>query len=90
MRCGIFYEMWNILWDVEYFMRCGIFYDHLLHFVFTWYIFTVLVSCTKKNLATLIRRTWLGVIKVQRGSEFWMFFQGLILCLSFIFCLVVI
>jgi hypothetical protein len=24
----------------------GIFYDHLVHFVFIWYIFPVLVSCT--------------------------------------------
>jgi hypothetical protein len=30
-----------------------IFYDHLVHFLFPWYIFTVLVSCTYKNLATL-------------------------------------
>jgi hypothetical protein len=27
--------------------------DHMVHFVFIWYIFPVLVSCTKKNLATL-------------------------------------
>jgi hypothetical protein len=32
----------------------GIFYDHLVNFVFIWYIFPVLVSCTKKNLATLL------------------------------------
>jgi hypothetical protein len=38
---------WIILW------RFGIFYDHLVHFVFIWYNFPVLVSCTKKNLATL-------------------------------------
>jgi hypothetical protein len=30
-------------------------YDHLVHFVFIWYIFPVLVSCKKKNLATLDR-----------------------------------
>jgi hypothetical protein len=30
------------------------FYDHLVHFVFIWYIFSVLVTCTKKNLATLL------------------------------------
>jgi hypothetical protein len=30
-----------------------------VHFVFIWYIFPVLVSCTKKNLATLPRcRSW--------------------------------
>jgi hypothetical protein len=32
------------------------FYDHLVHFVFIWYIFPALVSCTKKNLATLPSR----------------------------------
>jgi hypothetical protein len=35
----------------------GIFYDHLVHFVIIWYIFPVLVSCTKKNLATLTTST---------------------------------
>jgi hypothetical protein len=44
-----FKAIWNILW------RLGIVYDHLVHFVFILYsfIFPVLVSCTKKNLATL-------------------------------------
>jgi hypothetical protein len=37
---GYFTDIWDI-------------YDHLAHFVFIWYIFPVLVSCTKKNLATL-------------------------------------
>jgi hypothetical protein len=37
----------NILWTF------GIFYEHLVHFVVIWYIFPVLVSCTKKNLAAL-------------------------------------
>jgi hypothetical protein len=41
--------IWNIL------QTFGIFYDHLVQFVFSWYIFSFfLVSCTKKNLATLI------------------------------------
>jgi hypothetical protein len=31
-----------------------IFCDHLVNFVLIRYIFTVLVSCTKKNLATLV------------------------------------
>jgi hypothetical protein len=39
--------IWNIL------QTFGIFYDHLVHFVFIWYIFPVWVSCTKKNLANL-------------------------------------
>jgi hypothetical protein len=33
--------IWNILWTF------GKFHDHLVHFVFIWYIFPVLVSCTK-------------------------------------------
>jgi hypothetical protein len=30
-----------------------IFNGHLVYFVVIWYIFAVLVFCTKKNLATL-------------------------------------
>jgi hypothetical protein len=51
---GIFYShlvyfvaIWHILWSF------GIFYGHLAYFVAIWYIFTVLVCCIKKNLATL-------------------------------------
>jgi hypothetical protein len=33
----------------------GTFYDHLVHFLFIWYIFLVLASCAKKHLATLMR-----------------------------------
>jgi hypothetical protein len=40
--------IWSILWIF------GIFYDHLVHFAFIRYIFPVLVSYTKKNLATLV------------------------------------
>jgi hypothetical protein len=40
--------IWNIL------QTLGTFYDHLVHFVFTWYIFPVWVIFTKKNLATLV------------------------------------
>jgi hypothetical protein len=44
----IYFEaIWNIL------QTFGIFYGHLLHFVFIWSFFPVLVSCTKNNLATL-------------------------------------
>jgi hypothetical protein len=42
-----FMVIWNIVWPFE------IFYDHLVHFVFIWYIFSVWVSYMKKNLATL-------------------------------------
>jgi hypothetical protein len=55
-----FMAIWNILW------RLGIFYDHLVHFVFIWYIFPVLVSCAKKHLATLNGRRNLAV---QRRTE---------------------
>jgi hypothetical protein len=41
--------IWNIL------QTFGIFYDHLVHFMFIWDIFPVLVSCTKKNLATMAK-----------------------------------
>jgi hypothetical protein len=61
-RFGIFYDhlvhfvfIWYILYSF------GTFCIHLVHFVFIWYIlylfgtfFRVLVSCTKKNLATLL------------------------------------
>jgi hypothetical protein len=45
-----FMAIWSILW------RFGIFCDHLVHFVFIRFIFPVLVSCTKKNLATLVEK----------------------------------
>jgi hypothetical protein len=49
------FEKVDILWPFGMFYEYmhGIFYDHLVHFVLIWYIFPVLVSCTKKNLATL-------------------------------------
>jgi hypothetical protein len=44
-----------LVWKMLLYLRpLGIFYDHLVHFVLIWYIFLVLVSRTKKNLATLI------------------------------------
>jgi hypothetical protein len=33
------------IWDI---------FGHLVHFVHIWYIFPGLVSCTKKNLETLV------------------------------------
>jgi hypothetical protein len=44
--------IWNILRTVWKF------FDHLVHSVFIWYIFPVLASCTKKNLATLPSALW--------------------------------
>jgi hypothetical protein len=43
-----FMAIWNTL------RIFGIFCDYSVHFVFIWYIFPVWVSCTKKNLATLL------------------------------------
>jgi hypothetical protein len=40
-----FMAIWIIL------QTFGIFYNHLVHFLFIWYILAVLVSWTKKNLA---------------------------------------
>jgi hypothetical protein len=40
------------LWIFGFLPTFWIFNDHLVHVVFIWYIFPVLVSCTKKNLAT--------------------------------------
>jgi hypothetical protein len=37
MRCGIFYEMWNILWDVEYFMTICYILSSLGTFLRFWY-----------------------------------------------------
>jgi hypothetical protein len=44
---GKFMDIWSILQPFV------IFYGHLVYFVVSWYIFPVLVCCTKKNLATL-------------------------------------
>jgi hypothetical protein len=53
---GYFMTIWDIL------SPFAIFYDHLGYFMTIWYnlcsfgtFFPVLVSCTKKNLATLVR-----------------------------------
>jgi hypothetical protein len=36
----------------------GIFHDHLIYFMVVWYIFHILVTYSKKNLATLLRLRW--------------------------------
>jgi hypothetical protein len=51
--------IWNILWIF------GIFYAHLVRIVFIWYIFQVLVPCTKKNLANLHLGTTLSTLMFQ-------------------------
>jgi hypothetical protein len=43
-----FMVIWNILRAFGMVNYC------LVHFMFIWYIFPVLVSCTKKNLASLV------------------------------------
>jgi hypothetical protein len=57
-----FMAIWYILWSF------GIFCGHLVYFEVIWYIlgsfgifFPVLVSCTKKNLATLIGSSYVFV-----------------------------
>jgi hypothetical protein len=72
-------KFWNALgWKMLiYFMAIcniswifGTFYGHLVHFVFTWYIFPVLLSCTKKNLATLLITYFLDqTSKAQNDHE---------------------
>jgi hypothetical protein len=49
-NAGMLMVIWNIL------RTFGKFYDHWVQLVMIWHIFPVLVSRTKKNLATLPRR----------------------------------
>jgi hypothetical protein len=45
----------GILYDhLVYFKAIGNIFGHLVYFVVIWYIFPRLVSCTKKNLVTLV------------------------------------
>jgi hypothetical protein len=43
------------------FRTFGIFYGTLVYYVVIWYIFTILVYCTTKNLATLVSTGFLNV-----------------------------
>jgi hypothetical protein len=54
---------------LEYFMAIWYFYDHLVQFVLIWYIFPVLVSCTKKNLATLKKTRFNGEVEKVGPSD---------------------
>jgi hypothetical protein len=47
---GIFYG------HLVYFMASGIFYGFWVNFKVIWYNLTVLVSCSKKNITTLVER----------------------------------
>jgi hypothetical protein len=42
-------SIWYILWSI------GTFCGRLVYFVVIWFIFSVLVCCTQKNLATLLK-----------------------------------
>jgi hypothetical protein len=61
---GIFYDhlvqFWKALdWKMlMYFIAIWIIYGHSGYFRTIWYIFPVLVSWTKKNLATLLSLCW--------------------------------
>jgi hypothetical protein len=60
-----FMAIWSIL------RPSGIFYGFLVYFKVIWYILPVLVSCIKKNLATLLRvpsSLWLKEM-VKRSSN---------------------
>jgi hypothetical protein len=45
----------------------GIFCGNLVYFMVIWYIFPVLVCCTKKNLATLVRCGTTKKEKTRKG-----------------------
>jgi hypothetical protein len=53
---------WVLQWQLLTYMAIwsilrpfGIFCDHLVHFIVIWLIFPVLVSCSRKNLAALVK-----------------------------------
>jgi hypothetical protein len=53
--------------SLDYLWLFGIFCGHWVYSKFIWYIVPVLVCCTKKNLATLIRKSFNAGEK--NGSE---------------------
>jgi hypothetical protein len=72
---GYFMTIWNIFRTFGIFMTIWDFYDHLVHFVFIWDIFQVLVSCTNKNLATLMRNIvqtfWKPTLEFASNAKQW-------------------
>jgi hypothetical protein len=51
---GIFYSRSVYFTSIRFILHpFGIFYSHLVYFLVVWYIFPVLESCSKNNLATL-------------------------------------
>jgi hypothetical protein len=65
---GIFYgHLVNFVVILVYFMPFGIFYAIWYILWSFWYIFPVLVCCTKQNLATLVQAA--KVVVILRGPE---------------------
>jgi hypothetical protein len=71
----IFLVIWYILWQLVKFCQsillpfdiiCG----SWLNVLVIWYIFPILVCCTKKNLATLVRKCF----DVTRIQSWWKYF----------------
>jgi hypothetical protein len=57
-------KCWSILWPLG--VVCG----HLVYVVVIWYISTVLVCCTKKNLSTLLQTLkWVHILVHTRIYE---------------------
>jgi hypothetical protein len=52
-------KFWRVLnWKILLFLQpFGIFCGHMVYLVVIWYIFPILVCCTKQNLSTLIKNT---------------------------------
>jgi hypothetical protein len=72
-RRALDWKMFIHYGHLEYLWRVGVFYDHLTHFAFIWYIFTVLVSCTKKIWQPRLRyaalKAWQPLI--HRFGKYW-------------------
>jgi hypothetical protein len=61
---------------LDYSQTFGIFYDHLVHFVFIWYIFSALVSMQQKYLATLCPSHFLKTRNPFFSFFFFFFFKA--------------
>jgi hypothetical protein len=77
-KMDTFSAIWNIL------RTSVLFYDHLVHFVFMWYIFSVLVRCNKKNLATLVSLLFPGIFLGKRCAKYCTIFPANFLVISFL------
>jgi hypothetical protein len=62
-----------------YLRPIDIFYGHLVYFVVIWYIFPMLVCCTKKNLATLSSNEYVQHTKsLGMHKSYFPFFRNLL------------